>query len=185
MDPDDRVVQSVRSPVVVGPTSTVGPEELSQRGRRIPTTSFPLEHFPHCCPGVKRASSIPCYFVGTRAFSSSNQFNTTLICAGADAFWLWPALPIPIIRPSGVMSNDRRTRRIGNAESSRHRHRIHERETRLRPDCDDHELVRVGHVEQLFAVSRPERPCFTIVSDNRITALESDRILATVAPRAT
>jgi hypothetical protein len=38
MDPDDRVVQSVRSPVVVGPTSTVGPEELSQRGRRIPTT---------------------------------------------------------------------------------------------------------------------------------------------------
>ena len=40
MDPDDRVVQSVRSPVVVGPTSTVGPEELSQRGRRIPTTSF-------------------------------------------------------------------------------------------------------------------------------------------------
>jgi carboxymethylenebutenolidase len=43
------VVQSVRSPVVVGPTSTVGPEELSQRGRRIPTTSLSLEHFPHCC----------------------------------------------------------------------------------------------------------------------------------------
>lgn len=57
MDPDDRVVQSVRSPVVVGLTSTVGPEELSQRGRRIPTTSFSLEHFPHRCPGVKRASS--------------------------------------------------------------------------------------------------------------------------------
>ena len=50
MDPDDRVVQSVRSPVVVGLTSTVGPEELSQRGRRIPTTSFSLEHFPHCEP---------------------------------------------------------------------------------------------------------------------------------------
>ena len=49
MDPDDRVVQSVRSPVVVGPTSTVGREELSQRGRRIPTTSLSLEHFPHCC----------------------------------------------------------------------------------------------------------------------------------------
>ena len=39
MDPDDRVVQSVRSPVVVGLTSTVGPEELSQKGRRISTTS--------------------------------------------------------------------------------------------------------------------------------------------------
>ena len=39
MDSDDRVVQSVRSPVVVGLTSTVGPEELSQKGRRISTTS--------------------------------------------------------------------------------------------------------------------------------------------------
>ena len=69
MDPDDRVVQSVRSPVVVGLTSTVGPEELSQRGRRIPTTSFSLEHFPHCCPGAKRASS------SARALSI-NRFKT-------------------------------------------------------------------------------------------------------------
>ena len=46
MDPDDRVVQSVRSPVGVGLTSTVGPEELSQRGRRIPTTSFCFRAFP-------------------------------------------------------------------------------------------------------------------------------------------
>ena len=71
MDPYDRMVQSVRSPVVVGPTSTVGPEDLSQRGRRIPTTSLSLEHFPHCCAGWAIMSVLLSFLLTLRSSARS------------------------------------------------------------------------------------------------------------------
>src|SRR5437899_1177950 len=50
-----------------------------------------------------------------------------------------------------------RVRRIGNSESPRNRYRIRERQARLRPHGNRHELAGRRHVKQLRAVARPLR----------------------------